>query len=191
MNNYIDRKSYEFKQGYQGGVFWFTGLSGAGKSTLASCVEKELFNLGINVIVLDGDIIRSGLCSDLSFELKDRFENIRRTAELCKLLTQKGLVCLCAFITPLSSFRNLAHNILKDDYHEIFISCPLPICEQRDVKGFYKLARGGKIKNYTGLTSPYQSPANPELVIKTDSSTIEECTIQITNFILKKINYPT
>ncbi len=175
------------KNGHKGAVFWFTGLSGAGKSTIAHEVEKILFEQGKQVIVLDGDVIRHGLCADLSFSPTGRAENIRRIAELSNIFAKQGFICLCAFITPLKIYREMAEVIIEDDFYEVYISCSLEECEARDVKGYYKLAREGKIKNYTGISAPYEEPEQAALVIPTENVSIEECVAKTISFIESKI----
>ncbi len=172
------------KNNHKGGVFWFCGLSGSGKSTLAHAVEQNLFEMGKQVSVLDGDVIRTGLCSDLSFSEGARNENIRRIAELSRILAIQGHICMCAFISPLEIHRQIAQDVLKNLYHEIYVSCSLEECERRDVKGYYKLARSGKIKNYTGISAPYDEPQNSDLIIKTDASSQQDCIMQAQNYIL-------
>ena len=183
----VSRAMREERQGHRGAVFWLTGLSGAGKSTLAHRVEQQLFALGMNIVVLDGDIIRHGLCAGLGFSPEDRAENIRRIAELAHVLVERGHVCLCAFITPLAAHRALARSIVGADYHEIYIACPVEECERRDVKGFYRLAREGRIANYTGISAPYEPPQAPGLRIDTDRYTEEQCAAQLKIFILERI----
>ncbi len=183
----VSRNERELRNKHRGMVFWFTGLSGAGKSTIAYALEKELFSEHVQVIVLDGDIIRHGLCSDLSFSPAGRAENIRRIAELSRIFAQQGMVCLCSFISPLRSHRELARTILQDDFQEVFISCPLEECEKRDVKGYYKLAREGKIKNYTGISAPYEISNDFDLCLKTDSLSQEECINIALEFVKNKI----
>ncbi len=175
------------RNGHKGGVFWFTGLSGSGKSTIAHAVEERLFNKGMLVNVLDGDVIRTGLCSDLSFSPEGRSENIRRIAELSRILALQGFICLCAFISPLKRDRDIARAILQDDFYEIFISCPLEECERRDVKGYYALAREGKIKNYTGISAPYDIPENPLLTVETHLHSKDACVASVQAFIEKNI----
>ncbi len=184
---FVDRADREMRNGHRGGVFWFTGLSGSGKSTIAHAVEKQLFAENIHVTVLDGDIIRHGLCSDLSFSPEGRAENIRRIAELSTILAKQGVVCLAAFISPLRTYRQLARNIIGEDFNEIFVSCSVEECELRDVKGYYKLAREGKIKNYTGISAPYEEPENAELCVKTDSFTETVCIKRTYEFVKSKI----
>ncbi len=174
------------RNNHKGAVFWFSGLSGAGKSTLAHEVEKNLFQAGMQVTVLDGDVIRTGLCSDLSFSEGARNENIRRIAELSRILAIQGHICMCAFISPLKIHRQIAKNVIQDFYHELYISCSIEECEHRDVKGYYKLARTGKIKNYTGISSPYEAPEHPNLIIKTDLYSKNECVQQVQDYILQQ-----
>ncbi len=175
------------KNGHKGAVFWFTGLSGAGKSTIAHGIEKILFEQGKQVIVLDGDVIRHGLCVDLSFSPTGRAENIRRIAELGAIFAKQGFICLCAFISPLKIYREMAQAIIEDNFHEIYISCSLEECEARDVKGYYKLAREGKIKNYTGISAPYEEPEDAALVVNTENRSIEDCVAKVQSFIESKV----
>jgi len=164
----VSRRMREEKKKHKSAVFWFTGLSGSGKSTIAHGVEKELFTQGFDAVVFDGDALRTGLCRDLGFSPQDRLENIRRIAEVSRLFARNNIICLCAFISPLQEHRQLAHKIIGGDYHEIYVSCSIEECERRDVKGFYKLAREGKIKGYTGVSAPYDAPLHPVLRIDTD-----------------------
>jgi len=171
-------------------VIWFTGLSGAGKTTLAKVLEKRLHNNGYLTQVLDGDNIRTGINSNLGFTDVDRMENIRRISEVSKLLIQSGVITINSFISPTNDIRHAAMNIIgKEDFIEIFVHAPLEVCEQRDVKGLYKKARAGKIKNFTGIDSPFEAPQNPDLKIDTSVLTIEECIEQIINVILPQITY--
>jgi adenylylsulfate kinase len=170
----VSRRMREEKKHHKSAVFWFTGLSGSGKSTIAHGVEKELFDLGIDAVVFDGDAIRSGLCGDLRFSSPDRLENIRRIAEVSRLFVHNNIICLCAFISPLHEHRQLARQIIGGDFHEIYLSCPLEECERRDVKGFYKLAREGKIQGYTGISAPYEVPLHAALEIDTARRTAPE-----------------
>jgi adenylylsulfate kinase len=166
-------------------AFWFTGLSGSGKSTLAHMVEEELYRKGIRTYVFDGDNVRHGLCGDLSFSPEARAENLRRVAEMVKLFLDSGTLCLTAFISPLEDDRNKVREIVgEQDFFEIYIQCPLEVCEERDVKGLYKLARAGKIKNYTGVSAPYEPPQRPAFVVETHKCKIEECVASIADFIL-------
>lgn len=184
----VSRKDRESLNKHKSAVFWFTGLSGSGKSTIAHKVEKMLFEKGLRSYVFDGDNVRHGLCSDLSFSPMARRENVRRIAEVSKLFVENGTICMCAFISPFKEDRQLVREIVGDkDYYEIFVTCPLSVCEERDVKGFYKLAREGKIKNYTGISAPYDVPENPDLIIDTDISSLEESVDEVLNFIFEKV----
>ncbi len=171
----VTRQRREQKNKHKSAVLWFTGLSGAGKSSLAHAVEEELYQLGLNTFVLDGDNVRHGLNKDLSFSDQDRKENIRRIGETAKLMLEAGVITLTAFISPFKAERALARNLMPHgDFIEIHCYCPLEICEQRDVKGLYKKARDGEIKDFTGISSPYEAPTNPELKIDTHTLSIEE-----------------
>lgn len=182
--SHVSQEMRELNQPHTGMTFWLTGLSGSGKSTLAHNVELQLFNIGFSVLVLDGDAIRTGLCKDLGFSPEDRAENIRRIAELAKLFVRHGTVCICAFISPSAEIRIAAREIIgKDFFREIFVSCSPEECERRDVKGFYKKARLGVIKNYTGVSSGYQEPQQPDIIIRTDSDTEQKCTAQLRDYI--------
>ncbi|ACS81699.1 adenylyl-sulfate kinase [Maridesulfovibrio salexigens] len=186
----VFRGDREKLNGHRSAVFWFTGLSGSGKSTIAHEVEKKLFDLSMRAYVFDGDNVRHGLCGDLSFSPAARTENIRRIAEVSKLFTENGTICMCAFISPLKKYRQMAREIIgKMDFYEIYITCPLEVCERRDVKGYYKLAREGKIKNYTGISASYETPEAPDLVIDTDKETLEESVGRVKEFILGKISF--
>ena len=165
-------------------VLWFTGLSGSGKSTLAHALEEKLFQKGCRTFVLDGDNVRHGLNSNLDFSEAGRAENIRRISEVSKLMLEAGLIVMTAFISPINKDRNEARGLIsKDNFIEIYCKASIETCEARDVKGFYKLARSGKIKNYTGIDSPYETPENPDLIIDTDNQSIEESVSTILNFI--------
>ena len=155
-------------------ILWFTGLSGAGKSTVAHAVEEALHQLDCRTFVMDGDNLRQGLCGDLGFTDADRQENIRRVAETAKLMFEAGLITLTAFISPFSQERNLARSLVPHgDFIEIYCSCDLAICEQRDVKGLYKKARRGEIEHFTGISSPYEVPDKSELRLDTGTSTVQ------------------
>lgn len=152
-------------------VLWLTGLSGSGKSTLANALEKRLFDLGYHTYLLDGDNVRMGLNKDLGFDEKSRTENIRRISEVCRLFVDSGLIVISAFISPFISDRGLARGLVeKDEFIEIFIDTPLELCEQRDPKGLYKRARNGEIENFSGISSPYERPQNPEIHLLGDVS---------------------
>jgi adenylylsulfate kinase len=167
-------------------VLWFTGLSGSGKSTLAHAIEERLYNNGISTYVLDGDNIRHGLCSDLSFTDSDRVENIRRISELAKLLTDAGIITLTAFISPFKVDRDEARKRMPHgDFLEIYCQCPIEICEQRDVKGLYKKARAGEIPFFTGIDSPYEAPVRPDLVINTCDISLEDSVQEVLILLIK------
>jgi len=175
------RRSYNYKSC----VIWFTGLSAAGKSTLANSLATRLHMLGVKSYVLDGDNIRHGLNKDLGFSPEDRKENIRRIGEVAKLFVDAGLIAMTAFISPYKEDRNDVRNLLKeDDFIEVFVKCPLSECEKRDPKGFYKKARSGQIKEFTGISAPYEEPENPEMVLETDKANLEECVETILNYLI-------
>jgi adenylylsulfate kinase len=179
-NATVTRKRREQKNQHKSVVLWFTGLSGAGKSTLAHAVEEQLFQNGFNTFVLDGDNVRHGLCGDLGFSDTDRKENIRRISETTKLMLEAGVITLTAFISPFRAERAMARNLMPHgDFIEIHCYCPLAVCEQRDVKGLYKKARDGDIKNFTGISSPYEEPEKPELRIDTSALTLAESVQQV------------
>jgi adenylylsulfate kinase len=165
-------------------VLWFTGLSGSGKSTLAHALEEKLYQKGCRTFVLDGDNIRHGLNSNLDFSEPGRTENIRRISEVSKLMLESGLIVMTAFISPFNKDRNEARKLItNDDFIEIYCKASLETCEARDVKGLYKRARAGEIKNYTGIDSPYEEPNNPELIINTNDETLENSASKILNFL--------
>ena len=168
-------------------VIWFTGLSGSGKSTLAHSVEEILFSKGCRTYVLDGDNVRHGLTSNLGFSNEDRKENIRRIGEVTKLMMEAGLIILTAFISPFREDRIAVRNLISDgDFIEIYCKASLETCEARDLKGLYKRARLGEIKNYTGINSPYEIPDNPELIIDIDKEVLEESVSKIVSFLQTK-----
>ncbi len=170
-------------------IVWFTGLSGSGKSTLANGVEQKLFEKGIRTYVLDGDNIRYGLNNNVDFSNEGRKENIRRIGEVAKLFVDAGIVVLTAFISPFREDRDRVRSLVRqEEFVEVFVDCPLEVCEQRDVKGLYKKARAGEIPDFTGISSPFEAPLNPELTIKTGNTTVAEATDHITSFILSKIS---
>jgi adenylylsulfate kinase len=169
-------------------IVWFTGLSGSGKSTLANAVEQELFKQGIRTYVLDGDNIRHGLNNNVDFSAEGRTENIRRIGEVAKLFIEAGVVVLTAFISPFKSDRDRVRSLVgSEEFIEVFVDCPLEICEQRDVKGLYKKARAGEIADFTGISSPFEVPENPEITIATGTIPLHQSVEQVSNFILKKI----
>ena len=168
-------------------VIWFTGRSGSGKSTLAHSVEEALHNLDCRTFVLDGDNVRHGLSSNLSFSDDDRKENIRRIGEAAMLMMESGVIAMTAFISPFKKDRYLVRQLLpQGDFIEIYCKASLEVCESRDVKGLYKRARAGEIKNYTGIDSPYEAPDNPELVIDTEGELLEESVAKVIGFLKSK-----
>ena len=183
-NATVTRERRNQLNGHKSAVIWFTGLSGSGKSTLAHSVEEELHNLDCRTFVLDGDNVRHGLSSNLTFSDVDRKENIRRIGEVAKLMMEAGVIAMTAFISPFREDRNNVRGLLsQEDFIEIFCKASLETCESRDVKGLYKRARTGEIKNYTGIDSPYEAPDNPELVIDTDGETLEESVVKVIDFL--------
>ena len=161
-------------------VVWFTGLSNSGKSTIAHALEERLFDLGCRTFVFDGDNVRHGLCSDLSFCREDRVENIRRIGEMAKLFTEAGVIAVTAFISPFKAERERVRNLVgEESFIEIYCRCPLEVCEERDVKGHYRRARMGEIKEFTGISSPYEEPESPDLTIDTSKNTVEECVLEV------------
>lgn len=171
-------------------VIWLTGLSGAGKTTLGVNLEKKLFNQGYLTQVLDGDNIRSGINKNLKFTEEDRAENIRRIAEVNKLLVNCGIITINCFISPTNKMRHKAIEIIgKENFIEVYVNAPLKVCEKRDVKGLYKKARKGEIKNFTGIDSPFEAPDNPDIEIRTDLLSIEEATEKLFEFVVSKVRY--
>ena len=183
-NATVTRERREHQNGHRGVILWFTGLSGAGKSTLAHAVEERLHQMGCRTFVFDGDNVRHGLCSDLGFSVEDRVENIRRIGEMAKLFLEAGVISLTAFISPFRSDRERVRSLVPHgDFLEIYCRCSLDVCEERDVKGLYKRARKGEIKDFTGLTAPYEEPENPELIVDTDKQTIKESAESVIRFL--------
>ena len=169
-------------------LVWFTGLSGSGKSTIADLLEQKLHSEGYHTYILDGDNIRAGLCKDLGFSAEDRRENIRRIGEVAKLMVDAGVIVLSAFISPFKEDRAQVRNLLEEgEFIEVFVNCPLEVCEQRDVKGLYKKARAGIIKQFTGIDSPFEEPSNPELEVHSDQLSPEEATKQVYDKIIHTI----
>ncbi|WP_374089583.1 adenylyl-sulfate kinase [Methylomicrobium lacus] len=183
----VTRACREALNGHKSVILWFTGLSGAGKSTLAHAVEKRLYERKCRTFVLDGDNVRHGLSSDLGFDEADRKENIRRIAQVAKLMLEAGHITLTAFISPFRLERNLARQIVAEgDFIEIYCKCALTVCEQRDIKGLYQKARLGHIANFTGISSPYEAPENPELIVDTDQWSIDECVQCVLDYLQEK-----
>jgi adenylylsulfate kinase len=186
-NATITRLRREKLNNHKSVVIWFTGLSGSGKSTLAHSVEEELYKFNCRSFVLDGDNVRHGLSSNLTFNDADRKENIRRIGEVAKLIMEAGVITITAFISPFREDRDVVRRLLsQDDFIEVYCKASLEICESRDVKGLYKRARAGEIKNYTGIDSPYEAPDNPELTIDTGNEPLEASVIKVIDFLKSK-----
>jgi len=180
----VNRQDRETLNGHRSFVLWFTGLSGSGKSTLAHAVEKKLYERGCRTFVLDGDNVRHGLSSNLSFSEEDRKENIRRIGEAAKLMTEAGIIALTAFISPFRADREMVRSLFPHgEFVEVYCNASLEVCETRDVKGLYKKARAGEIKNYTGIDSPYEAPVNPELVVTTGNENIDLSMSQVMKYL--------
>ncbi len=187
-NFYISKENRNHQNGHSSFVVWFTGLSGSGKSTLANLVEKDLFDKNIKTFVLDGDNIRRGLNKGLGFSRAERQENLRRIAEVAKLFVESGTVVMTSFISPLEEDRKFIRKIIGDNnFVEIFVNTSLEECERRDVKGLYKKARAGKIKNFTGIDLPYEAPKKPDLEVKTEEETLEDATKRIVLHLQEKL----
>lgn len=186
----VDQTSRSKLKKHKSLLLWFTGLSGSGKSTIANCVEQALHEKGIHTYTLDGDNVRKGLNNNLSFSPEDRTENIRRIAETAKLMMDAGLVVLAAFVSPYKKDRdNIRAIVGSENMVEIYINTSVEECERRDVKGLYKKARAGEIKNMTGISSPYEAPENPEIEIDTEKVNVEKATEHIINNIYPKLNH--
>ncbi len=186
-NATVTRQRREELNDHKSVIIWFTGLSGSGKSTLAHSVEEELYKVNCRTFVLDGDNVRHGLSSNLTFSDNDRKENIRRIGETAKLMMEAGVIAITAFISPFEKDRDLVRQLLpRKDFIEIYCKASLEICESRDVKGLYKLARAGEIKNYTGIDSPYEAPDNPELIVDTENESLEGSVTKVIDFLKSK-----
>lgn len=180
----LSRKDKEALLNQNSIVIWMVGLSGSGKSTIAKTLESDLHKEGFLTQLIDGDNLRSGINNNLGFSEGDRLENIRRAAEVSKLFLNAGIVTICSLISPTEEIRNLAKNIIgEEDFFEVFINCPFEECEKRDVKGLYKKARNGEIKNFTGLDAPFEAPKNPSVEVRTDLMDLASCK----NILLKEI----
>lgn len=182
----IKRADREAKNGHQACTLWFTGLSGSGKSTLAHAVENALYDRGCKTYVLDGDNIRFGLNKNLGFSPEDRTENIRRIGEVSKLFNDAGVIALTAFISPYRADRDAARAINPESFIEIYVKCDIEECERRDVKGLYKKARAGEIKEFTGISAPYEEPLNGELTIDTAAKSLDDCVIEVLEYLTKR-----
>ncbi|MCC6847715.1 MAG: adenylyl-sulfate kinase [Deltaproteobacteria bacterium] len=183
----VTRADREKINGHKACTVWLTGLSGSGKSTIAVDLEKRLWERGVKTYILDGDNIRHGLNKNLGFSPEDRTENIRRIGEVAKLFTDAGVVALTAFISPYRADRDQVRKIMSEgDFVEVHVDCPVEVCEQRDVKGLYKKARAGEIKEFTGISAPYEAPTAPELAINTAGQTVEASSKQILSYLERK-----
>ena len=186
----LTRADKEKQIGQKARVIWLTGLSGSGKTTIAEAIEKKLADMEFLTQVLDGDNIRTGINNNLGFSDADRSENIRRIAEVSKLFLNCGIITINCFVSPTAAMRKQARKIIGDnDFIEIFVNCPLEVCEKRDVKGLYAKARAGEIPDFTGITSPFEAPENADFEIKTDFYDIDESVEMVLNFILPKVVY--
>ncbi len=186
-NSTIDRQKREAMNGHKSAILWFTGLSGSGKSTLAHAVEEKLHGLKCRTFVLDGDNIRHGLCGDLGFSDEDRVENIRRIGEVSKLFIEAGVIAMTAFISPFRADRERVRSlVMHGDFIEIYCKASLEVCEQRDVKGLYKKARAGEIKAFTGISSPYEAPDKPEIIVETGADSLDKCADQVLDFLRER-----
>ncbi len=189
-NHYVDSNLRKKLIKQQPMLIWLSGLSGSGKSTIANELEKKLYNNGFLSYLLDGDNIRVGLNNDLGFTDEGRKENIRRIAEVSRLMIDAGLIVITAFISPFEEERALAKSlVLEDNYFLVHVDCTVEKCEERDVKGLYKKARSGEIKNFTGIDSPYEIPKNPNLIVDTENESIEQSMLKVYNAIINKIQY--
>lgn len=188
FNEILGRTEKENLLNQRGKVVWLTGLSGAGKTTLAKHLERALFGKGFLTQVLDGDNIRTGINNNLGFSDTDRFENIRRIAEISKLFVNCGVITINCFISPTEDIREMARRIIgRDDFIEVYVNAPLKVCEERDVKGLYTRARRGEIKEFTGITSPFETPENIDIEIRTDLQSVEDSVEQLLQVILPRI----
>ena len=184
----MTRQDKESLLGQHGIMIWFTGLSGSGKSTVAMGVERELHAQGILCRILDGDNVRAGINNNLGFSAEDRIENIRRIAEIGKLFVQTGVVTLACFVSPTNDIRQMAREIVgKEDFLEVYISTPIEECERRDVKGLYARARKGEVKNFTGISAPFEAPVSPDIAIDTSKIPLEESVRTLTELIIKRV----
>lgn len=182
----VSREQRQQLKGHRSTLLWYTGLSGSGKSTIANAVDVKLHHLGIHSYVLDGDNVRHGLNGDLGFSDQDRVENIRRISEVAKLMVDAGLVVSTAFISPFIQDRTQVRQLLADHFIEVFVDTPLNVCEARDPKGLYQKARTGQIKHFTGIDSAYEEPPNPEVHLKTDQFSVEQCAQQVIAALVEK-----
>ncbi|WP_404786047.1 adenylyl-sulfate kinase [Altericista sp. CCNU0014] len=183
----VSREEREVLNSHKSAILWFTGLSGAGKSTLSHAVESRLHEMKCHTFVIDGDNVRHGLCGDLGFAAADRTENIRRVGEVAKLFVEAGVITLTAFISPFRSDRDRVRQMVgANEFFEIYCKADLAVCEQRDVKGMYRKARSGEIAEFTGISSPYEAPEAPELVVETGSKPLEACVEEVIDLLMRQ-----
>lgn len=186
-NATVTREKREALNDHKSALIWLTGLSGSGKSTIAHTVEEMLYQRGCRTFVFDGDNVRHGLCSDLGFSIEHRVENIRRVGEMSRLFLEAGIISLTAFISPFRKDRDFVRNIVgRDRFIEVYCNCPVEVCEKRDVKGLYKRAKAGEIKDFTGISSPYEAPESPDLVLNTGAAPLEACAEAIIDLLVAR-----
>jgi adenylylsulfate kinase len=183
----LQQSDKEKLKGHKGIVLWMFGLSGSGKSTIARALEKDLYSRGVQTKLLDGDNLRSGLNNNLQFSLEDRIENIRRSAEVSKLFMENGDVVICSLVSPTEEIRKQAKKIIGNGFREVYINAPFEVCAERDVKGLYKKALAGKIKNFTGLDSPFEGAENPFIELRTHEKDLDACKNELVELVLKEI----
>ncbi len=184
QHSLVNKAERNLRNGHKSAVLWLTGFSGAGKSTLAHAIERRLYERNCATFVLDGDNVRHGLCADLGFSQHDREENIRRVGEMAKLFTEAGVIAITAFISPFIADRERVRSIMPaGEFIEIYCRCPLEVCEGRDVKGLYAKARQGMITDFTGISSPYEPPVNPEITVDTGKDSLDACVEHVLNYL--------
>lgn len=183
----LQQSDKEKLNGHKGIVLWMFGLSGSGKTTIARALENELYSKGIHTKLLDGDNLRSGITNNLTFSLEDRVENIRRASEVSKLFMENGNVVICSLVSPTKDIRKQAQEIIGEGFKEIFVNAPFEVCAERDVKGLYKKALSGEIKNFTGLDSPFEGSENPFIELRTHEKDLETCKNELVEIVLKEI----
>lgn len=183
----LQQSDKEKLNGHKGIVLWMFGLSGSGKSTIARALENDLYSRGIHTKLLDGDNLRSGVNNNLTFSLEDRVENIRRSAEVSKLFMENGDVVICSLVSPTREIRKQAQEIIGEGFREVYVNAPFDVCAERDVKGLYKKALAGEIKNFTGLDSPFEGSENPFVELRTHEKDLETCKNELVELVLKEI----
>jgi adenylylsulfate kinase len=187
----LQRLEWELVNRHLGGVIWFSGLPGSGKTTLALALESELFKQGVRCYILDGDLLRKGLCRDLGFSNKDRHENLRRASEVATMFIEAGFIVLAPMISPTeTSRRQVRQRFQEPDFVELYVKCSLAECERRDPKGMYRLAREGVLPRFTGISAPYEAPVNPDIIVDTEQQTITECVNILTGYLFKQFIRP-